>query len=572
MHIHDIKITNFRSCYGEHYFNFDDIKGLIKLSGPIGAGKTTLGEAIIWGLFGSVKEHNNPNLVSWNTNFCQVEMNITSKNKRIYIRRNIREQLYATVDDKLISASNKKDYQNILEEFYDVPKLAIEKMCIISFNTFNTSIASMTPYETKIFLDEIFGFKTFSEYNDKIVQERKNQIAENTKLNALYEDTNKQIEYLEEKKSKQQAEISNNIDIESLNRERQSLIDNGLKLKEKQANIEKDYNEKINEQKSNKMSHYNNKMEYATLGKQEKEYYNTFKTGICPTCGHSVDINEVEKRKLKMQEYATLYKEEDKVEKEYDELISELERNKNNDISSIKNEMDNLRKQISEIDSKIKTYNNSLKLIGENYDELISDYKQKLEELNKNILVSDAEIGEWNEMNELFSKTLRYNLLDTLIPHINSSIQFYINKLEQNYIVKFDQEFKAHIYTDFNPDNEISYKDLSTGQRKTLDVAIIFGILQNIIANVKCNVIFLDELMSNMDSDSRNTLLGILKDTLKDKTVFVVNHAEMMDDFFDHKYRVYLVNKKIISSSKYNKSSNKDKEVIVKNSKFELVF
>ena len=60
----------------------------------------------------------------------------------------------------------------------------------------------------------------------------------------------KQIEYLEEKKSKQQAELSNNIDIESLNRERQSLIDNGLKLKEKQANIEKDYNEKINEQKS----------------------------------------------------------------------------------------------------------------------------------------------------------------------------------------------------------------------------------------------------------------------------------------------------------------------------------
>ena len=78
---------------------------------------------------------------------------------------------------------------------------------------------------------------------------------------------------------------------------------------------------------------------------------------------------------------------EDKVEKEYDELISELERNKNNDISSIKNEMDNLRKQISEIDSKIKTYNNSLKLIGENYDELISDYKQKLEELNNQNII-----------------------------------------------------------------------------------------------------------------------------------------------------------------------------------------
>ena len=161
MHIHDIKITNFRSCYGEHYFNFDEVNGLIKLSGPIGSGKTTLGEAIIWGLYGSVKEHNNPNLISWGTNFCQVELNITSKNKEIYIKRNIREQLYVTINGKLISASNKKDYQNILEEFYDVPRLAMEKMCIISFNSFNTSIASMTPYETKIFLDDIFGFKIF---------------------------------------------------------------------------------------------------------------------------------------------------------------------------------------------------------------------------------------------------------------------------------------------------------------------------------------------------------------------------------------------------------------------------
>ena len=571
MHIHDIKITNFRSCYGEHYFNFDDINGLIKLSGPIGAGKTTLGEAIIWGLFGSVKEHNNPNLVSWNTNFCQVEMNITSKNKKIYIRRNIKEQLHVTVDGKLISASNKKDYQNILEEFYDVPRLAIEKMCIISFNTFNTSIASMTPYETKIFLDEIFGFKTFSEYNDKIIQERKNQIAENTKLNAIYEDTKNQIEYLEEKKSKQQTELSNNIDIDSLNKEREELIEKGKQLKEEISNITQDFNNKIEEQNKNKISHYNKKMEYATLGKQEKEYYNTFKTGICPTCGHSVDINEVEKRKIKMQEYANLYKEEDKIEREYSELINELENTKTSKITSIKDNIEKIKKEIFKIDSDIKTYNDSLKLISENYDELISDYKLKIEELNKNISISDAEIGEWNEMNELFSKTLRYNLLDTLIPHINNSIQFYINKLEQNYIVKFDQEFKAHIYTDFNPDNEISYKDLSTGQRKTLDVAIIFGILQNIIANVKCNVIFLDELMSNMDSDSRNTLLSILKETLKDKTVFVVNHAEMMDDFFDHKYRVYLVNKKITSITK-SKRTEISKEVIVKSSKYEKVF
>ena len=51
MIIHNIKITDFKSCYGSHYFDFDKMKGLIKLSGPIGSGKTTIGEAlgIIWG-------------------------------------------------------------------------------------------------------------------------------------------------------------------------------------------------------------------------------------------------------------------------------------------------------------------------------------------------------------------------------------------------------------------------------------------------------------------------------------------------------------------------------------------
>ena len=49
--------------------------------------------------------------------------------------------LQVSVNDKLIAASSKRDTQAILEEeLYDVPKLAIEKMCIISFSAFNSSL------------------------------------------------------------------------------------------------------------------------------------------------------------------------------------------------------------------------------------------------------------------------------------------------------------------------------------------------------------------------------------------------------------------------------------------------
>ena len=172
MIIHQLKITNFKSIYGTQIFNFDNLKGLIKLSGPIGAGKTTIAEAILWGLYGTVKGQNNGQLISWNAKACEIEINLTSKNKEVHIVRNIYQPLIVEVNGKTLSASSKRNTQEILEEeIYDVPKLAITKMCVISFNAFN-SLAAMSPGETKIFLDDIFGFKLFSDYNNEVVIER----------------------------------------------------------------------------------------------------------------------------------------------------------------------------------------------------------------------------------------------------------------------------------------------------------------------------------------------------------------------------------------------------------------
>ena len=36
-----------------------------------------------------------------------------------------------------------------------------------------------------------------------------------------------------------------------------------------------------------------------TLGKQAKEHYNTFKKGICPTCGQKIDQNHIDEYKNK---------------------------------------------------------------------------------------------------------------------------------------------------------------------------------------------------------------------------------------------------------------------------------
>lgn len=549
MRLHNIRIRDFKSLYGDNYFDFDTLDGLVKLSGAIGSGKTSLGEAIIWGLFGTIKKINNTHLIAWNTKACEIEINLESKGHNINILRNIKENLQIHVDGKLLIASNKRDTQQILEEeYFDVPKLTVIKMCVISFNEFN-SIAAMNPGETKQFLDNVFGFKTFTEYNEQSVVEKKEEVRQQTELNAIYTETENQMQYLINKKSEQQKELSNSIDIDKLTEDRAIYVDKGKALKDK-------FNELTAEYKQKDSDMYNKMLELSTLGKVAKNNYNTFKSGKCPTCGHEVDNDKIEEYKSTMLKYAASYK-------EIDAARIQLKNEYQPKIDALNKEISELRTLISDIDTKIKIHENNKRLINENYDALINEYKEKLVSIKSKIDKSDIEIGEWNEIGDLFAKTLRYNLLDTLIPNINSSIQYYMNKLDQNYSVEFDKEFKPHIYID-GYQKEISYNSLSTGQRKTLDMAVIFGVLQNIIANVNFNVFFLDELFSNLDSDSRNTMLDLLNSTLaKDRSIFVINHAEMNDDYFKHKIRVKLSNKKI---------KVKKDEIVVRASIYDKVF
>lgn len=566
MIIHNIRIQNFKSIYGSQTFNFDNLKGLIKLSGPIGSGKTTIAEAILWGLYGTVKGQNNGQLISWNAKACEIEINLTSKNKKVHIVRNIYQPLIVEVNGKTLLASSKRNTQEILEdEIYDVPKLAVTKMCVISFNAFN-SLAAMSPSETKIFLDDIFGFKLFSDYNNEVIIERKAQQNEQLKLNSIYEETLKQIDQLKEKQTSQTMQLKESVDLTGIQSQRTELVNKGVSIKNKKSEIKKERDLK-NKEFENRIQEFIAKMsEAATLGKQAKNNYNTFKSGVCPTCGQKIDQEHIDEYKNKMEEYANVYRTNEAEKKKIEEIKQKSYNSYLTKMTECDTEMDSLRKQISAIDAELKSYNDSVQLIQDNYDELIKEYEDKANNIKEELDKCDIEIGEWNEMNELFTKTLRYNLLETLIPHINKSIQFFINKMDQSYKIQYDQEFKPHIFVD-GWDKEIAYNNLSTGQRKSLDLAIIFGILQNVITSIDFNVFVLDELFSNMDSDARNIMLNLLKETMsEDKTIFVMNHAEMADDFFKFKIRVKLESKKMVTQNKRNRE-----DVVVKASKYELV-
>ena len=173
MILKSIKVHNFKSIYGDFEIKFEEVKGFWKIEGSVGSGKTTIGEAIIFGLFGNVKDKNIRDLISWGEKKGSVYLECFSKGHNLKISRVIGGELKVLVDDEPLVFTNKRDAQSQLEEeYYDVSKMTLELLCIISFNNFK-SLSNMNPSDSRAFLDQVFGFSVLSEYSDACKTKRK---------------------------------------------------------------------------------------------------------------------------------------------------------------------------------------------------------------------------------------------------------------------------------------------------------------------------------------------------------------------------------------------------------------
>ena len=138
------------------------------------------------------------------------------------------------------------------------------------------------------------------------------------------------------------------INIDELQQQRSLLVEQGKEYKASR--------EKLKTSFKGKESRLIEKMsEYALLGKQEKEYYNTFKSGVCPTCGNEIDPNKISESKEKMTEYARLWN-------ETNDQKTKLTEEYNQDIKEIDNQINEIKDKIYNIDSQISVYNNNIKL------------------------------------------------------------------------------------------------------------------------------------------------------------------------------------------------------------------
>ena len=514
MILKNIKVHNFKSIYGDFEIKFEEVKGFWKIEGSVGSGKTTIGEAIIFGLFGNVKDKNIRDLISWGEKKGSVYLECFSKGHNLKISRVIGGELKVLVDDEPLVFTNKRDAQSQLEEeYYDVSKMTLELLCIISFNNFK-SLSNMTPADSRAFLDQVFGFSVLSEYSDACKIRRKEVY--DSIVEAQYE------------KNSIGAQIKKIQDLSNIERIEGNISDVKKQIadnKEKLRLLKKDHSDWVAEVKKELREKQDELAKIKALGSNKAKEIKFIEQGTCPTCGAPIDQSQLEVKKQEREVFLAQYKEIDTKIKE----ITDKSNIKNKEFEEKEEIIDRERIKLSSLLTKLEEQERRMSI---NTKE-IEDLKVKEKETGDRITDLKIDEEEWGQLYDILSTSIRQKILSSFIPLLNSSIQEYTRQLNLPYIIEFDNQFKCSIKI-FGLDRVINISSLSTGQLKTIDMCIILGVLKVIFSGVHFNVMFLDELFSNMDSELRSMVCNVLKSELKEnQTIFIISHQEISDANFD---------------------------------------
>lgn len=517
MIIQRIRIKNFKSIYEEFILDFNNIKGLWKISGNVGTGKTSIGEALIYGLFGAIGGKNVMDLISWGRKHGEIEIWCISKGKSIHIKRELnsygQSPIWIYVDGEELFFSNKREAQSALEnEYYDVSRTTIELLCIISFNNFK-SLTTLNSADTKKFIDYVLGFQILSKYND-ICKE----FIDEHKRNTAYDE--EEIKKIEAQCNKIK-EISGidilYIDIEEVLNQI-SCIDKNLKDLQRQYDID------IKQDIDKKNDLEEKKTTISTLGKNKKTEINLIKNGKCPICGNIIDDSLITQKKLELNDLSFQYV---YINEELQKVKESLKKTQEIFTSS----QNDLKKKLDGLKNKKTIYEEQSKRLQINENE-VKVLEGRIQSIRDALQLKYNEIDSWKELSDILCG-IKANVLQSFIPLLNNNIQIYTNLLKLQYQVIFDNNLTCYIKNIYSSDI-IPISSLSTGQLKIVDMVVILGALGTLIGSRGINILFLDELFSNLDMEYRSIMCYILKNFIKDDmTIFIISHTDLEDSYFE---------------------------------------
>ena len=519
--------------------------------GENGAGKSTVLDALCFGLFGKpFRNINKPQLLnSVNNSSAVVEVEFRIGSKNIKVIRGIKPNVFEIyINGKMYNQdANVRDYQKYLEQ--QILKLnyrSFTQVVILGSSTFVPFMQLKARHRREV-VEEILDIQIFSLMNMLLKQKLKT-ISDDIrdidyKLELTTEKIGLQQKYITEMKQNKDKLIKEKTlllsgneeevffrqaEINILNKENDELIESitdKVKLDKKLATL-KDIKSTLLEK---------HRAQHRLIGFFEKNE-------DCPTCQQHID----------------------------EEFKNGMVSQKKTEADKIENGLYELKEELSKTDSRLKVISDIAKKVRENEVQIAKDKSSldQLEKFNSTLTVEIAQLSngevhksDYEKMQKLkdelrgineqkaklkedqtYAAAAKNMLQDTgiktkiikqYLPIMNKLINTYLTSMEFYVNFTLNENFEETIKSRYR--DEFTYDSFSEGEKMRIDLALLFT--WRAIAKMKnstnTNLLMLDEIFdSSLDGSGTDEFLKILN-TLGDENVFVISHKQdvLVDKF-----------------------------------------
>ena len=534
--------------------------------GHNGAGKSTILDALCFGLFGKpFRKINKPQLLnSINQQACVVEIEFAIGKKEYKVIRGIKPNVFEVyLGDKLLDQDAKaKDYQEFLEKFIlKINFKSFTQVVILGSASF-VPFMQLTPADRRAIIEDLLDINIFSSMNgvvkEKMAEIKDLSVKSKHEMDLTSERINFQKQSIEDHKNrsdeeigKKRKEISDSVDqIFTLKRD-VDLIQKHIDV------LQRKIEDKLSvEKKSKKLLQLESKIE-TNIKKNEKDIAFYEEHDNCPTCKQTIEgdfkSEQVSERKSKVVTQREGLTEISAEIAKANQRIEEIN-NINKHISGHNNEIVKHNSTISAINAFVTKLQKEIDELSIGKD-TVEEENEKLKELKEHLSVLVTKMEELSVEKQYYEFAgnllkdtgIKTKIIRQYLPIMNKLINKYLTAMDFFVNFNINESFEETIKSRHR--DEFSYANFSEGEKMRIDLALLFTWRQ--IAKLKnstnTNLLILDEVFdSSLDGVGTEEFLKLLHEMGTDTNVFVISHKG--DQLFD-KFR------SIIKFEKHNNFS-----------------
>ena len=519
--------------------------------GQNGAGKSTMLDAIAFGLFGKPHRNiNKPQLVNTvNNKNSVVEVTFVIGKAKYKVIRGIKPNVFEIWKngEMINQSSHSKEYQKILEQ--NILKLnhkSFHQIVVLGSSSF-VPFMQLPAQHRRDVIEDLLDINVFSKMNS-LLKEKTSVLRDKMKDLSFKLDveTNKidtQKKYISDLKAlNKTAKEQKDVQVDKLRKDLASLSKENAEIsaevENKQEPLEKELNA-LHDRKQVFVQYNAQFRQQMSQVVKESKFYEENEN--CPTCSQeiteSVRNDKLQSSKEKAKELKDAMDEASIKSGEIEDSITQV----SNDLNAIRTKQSTVNsnnQSIARIQNEIEYLEKELNQTGD-----IETAKEELEamqnianEFNMSKFQLNEEYSYNNVMSEMLKDTgIKTKIIKQYIPVINKLVNQYLQILDFYVHFDLDESFTETIRSRHR--DQFSYDSFSEGEKQRIDLALLFTwrMIAKMKNSISTNLLLLDETFdSSLDHDGIENLMKILHSLDENSNTFIISHK---GDILDGKFK-----------------------------------